>query len=410
MTRALHWAAAGSAALLLVATGCGGKRARPANAAVPVTTARVHRAPVPYSIAANGVVTPVQTATVAPQVDGLVLRVAFEEGQDVTQGQTLFAIDPRPYQAAYDQAAAALARDRAAAANAHREADRYTTLEQQSYVTVEQADLERTTAASADATVAADEAALATAKFNLGNTTIRAPIAGRTGGLIVRPGNIVHAASGTPLVVINQIKPILVRFAVPGGQLPLIQRYRAAGALPLSALPGASPVTLGGPPSGPDPAGGAAMGADPPGVTPADSVGTVHGTLSFIDNAVDTTTGTVMLKGLFPNAAGTLWPGAFVPVTLRLVVEANALVVPATAVLTGQQGTYVYVADSAGRAATRPVTVARTAPDLAVIATGLREGETVITGGQSRLTPGAQVAVRAPSDSGARAPRPHRKP
>jgi len=393
-----------SVALLLVA-GCAQKQSKAGGAPVPVTVTTARRVSVPYTVAANGTVMPLETANVASQVDGLVTDVTFREGQEVARGEVLFRIEPRPYLAAYRQALATLERDSATAANAQREVTRYDSLEKREYVTQEQADQIRSTAAVAEATVKADENAVAAARFNLDNTTIRAPIGGRTGGLLVRAGNLVHGASGTPLVVINAIHPILIRFAVPGSELPLIQRYGAGKALPVSAVPGRSPVgaeadtTLGNPTAaatGPAPA----LPADPPPSQSLLAVPMAQGGLSFIDNAVDTTTGTVMLKASFANKDGVLWPGQFASVTLRLFVEDNALVVPAQAVLTGQQGTYVYLVDSTGAARQRRVSVERSADTLAVIASGLRDGERVVTSGQSRLTPGARVAeVRRVSDS-----------
>ena len=384
--------AACCAALLLSA--CGQKQGKPAGAPIPVTVATAARATVPYTVAANGTVTPLQTATVAPQVDGIVTDVTFREGQEVVQGQVLFRIEQRPYLAAYRQALATLARDSATAANARREVVRYDSLEKREYVTQEQADQIRATAAAAEATVKADENAVEAARFSLDKTTIRAPIGGRTGSLLVRPGNVVHAASGTPLVVINQIRPILVRFAVPGSELPLIQRYGAEKALPVGAVPGRAPLeaatdTTLGAPTGPAPA----MPSDPPPSEALTGVPMAQGNLTFIDNAVDTTTGTVMLKASFPNKEGTLWPGQFAAVSLRLFEEEHALVIPAQAVLNGQQGTYVYLVDSTGAARQRRVGVERTADTLAVIAAGLKDGEQVVTSGQSRLTPGARVAT-----------------
>jgi len=364
--------------VLLAAAGCSGRKGKPDRPAVPVTIAPVRRMSLPYTLMANGLVTPLQTAIVAPQVDGIITEVSFREGQNVSPGQVLFQIEAQPYVAAYQQAQAMLARDSATAANARRDADRYDQLEQTDYVTKEQAEQQRATAAAAEGTAAADRAALATAKFNLDKTTIRAPIPGRTGSLLVRVGNVVHAAGATPLVVIDQIKPILVRFAVPGTELPLIQQYGARGALPVTATIGA-----------------ATGGSQPPRDPSADPLGA----LSFIDNAVDTTTGTLMLKATFPNTTGTLWPGQFVSVSLRLFDEQNALVVPAPAVLTGQQGTYVYVVDSAGSAQQRAVTVERTAEGMSVIAAGLSDGDRVVSEGQSRLTPGAKVTGRAGADS-----------
>ena len=257
-------------------------------------------------------------------------------------------MDPRPYQASYRQALAALARDKANAENARRESERYATLAQKDYVTKEQADQQRANAAATAATVAADEAQVSAAKFNLDNATIRAPISGRTGALLVKEGNLVHASGGTPLVVINQVSPILVRFAIPATQLPLLQKYGTGGGLAVVATPnsGSSQSVDPGPQavglnigrsdpgvaaqSGPPSDGGAPTGG--PGASPSTQLATLvnpeNGTLTFIDNAVDTTTGTVLLKASFPNPNQRLWAGEFVSTQLRLFVEQKALVVP----------------------------------------------------------------------------------
>jgi multidrug efflux system membrane fusion protein len=205
---------------------------------VAVTSAR--RAPVPYNLDANGIVTPIQSAAVASQVDGIITKVLFDEGQEVSRGQPLFQIDERPYLNAYDQALATLARDSATAANARKQVSRYAQLVEQRYVTREEGDQLEATSASSDATVRADRAAVANAKFNLENATVRAPISGKTGSLLVRVGNLVHGNGATPLVTINQVRPIMVRFAVPASQLPLILQYGAHGGLPVSAIPGGS--------------------------------------------------------------------------------------------------------------------------------------------------------------------------
>jgi len=474
------------------ASACGKKQQAAQKPAVPVAIATVRKAAVPFDVTANGTVAPMQTASVSSQVDGILTRVAFREGQEVEQGQVLFQVDPRPYAAAYNQAKANLQRDRASAAYAAAEAARYDSLVAKDYVTKEQADQQRTTAASANATVAADSALVAGAKFNFDNTTIRAPIAGRTGALLVREGNLVHGAAGTSLVVINQIRPILVQFAVPATTLPDIQKYSAAGPLPVTAYQaapqsnnppdsttgdqppgttvapppqqraaptqsnrgnGAGGGSAGGPPvlgggvtgghpgaapgapqssasqssaqgaaqgtaQGAGPAGagqvtdqtdangvsGNGLSGGPPGgsVTGATNMTVVPtgppigGTLSFINNAVDTATGTVLLKASFPNARGELWPGEYVATVLRLYVQQGALVVPTQAIMTGQQGTYVFVVDpQANTAKQRPVVIGRTADTLAVIYSGLAEGERVVTDGQSRLQNGAKVNVRA---------------
>ena len=210
------------------------------------------RADVPYDVQANGVVSPVSTSAITAQVDGLITHVYFREGQDVEKGAMLFQIEDRPYRAAYSQALANLARDKETNENAQKEVERYQSLVKQDYVTQEQADQQKATAGAALATVQADEAAVENAKFNLDNTKIRAPIAGRTGGLLVREGNVVHAGGTTPLVVINQVSPILVRFPVPSTDLPLIQKYGTTGQLPVTAMPGGARQTAqdtaGGPP------------------------------------------------------------------------------------------------------------------------------------------------------------------
>jgi multidrug efflux system membrane fusion protein len=375
---------------------------------VAVVAAR--RAPVPYTLDANGIVTPIQSAAVASQVDGIIIKVFFQEGQEVTRGQPLFQIDPRPYTNAYEQAAATLARDSATAANAKKQVNRYSKLVEQRYVTREEGDQLEATSAASDAVVRADRAAVANARFNLDNTTIRAPISGKTGSLLVRVGNLVHANGATPLVTINQVRPIMVRFAVPAAQLPLILQYGARGGLPVTAIPGgAAPSasltdsSVGAPVDAPaqlTPAGSPrdAAGNDPPPPSMTLGAAPAKGTLTFIDNAVDTTTGTVTLKATFDNTDGSLWSGQFASTTLRLFIEQNALVVPTQAVVTGQKGTYVYVIDG-DTAKQRPVSIERTAGGVAIVASGLTDGARVVTDGQSRLTPGARVLIRSPNDS-----------
>lgn len=397
--------AAASLGVLAGVGACSKAPARPPRPAIAVSVIPVKRTSVPYDIEANGIVTPMQTANVAPQVDGIIVDVDFSEGQEVTKGQVLFHLDPRPYQATYDQVAATLARDKATAAYAQSEFERYDALVKQGIVTREQADQLRANAQSAAATVQADQATLAAAKFNLDNCIVRAPISGRTGSLLVRTGNLVHAAGATPLVVINQVRPILVRFAVPATNLPQILHYGEQNgrpiALPVTAVPatGNAPGPAADTSASMDAGGGKAAGRQAVAIAKTDADGDSKGGLSMIDNAVDTTTATVMLKASFPNRGGTLWPGQFVGTTLRLFVEDSVLVLPTQAVVTGQQGTYVYVIDSSNTAQQRMVTVERTAAQLSVIASGVSEGERVVTDGQSRVTPGAQVTIgsREPS-------------
>lgn len=332
---------------------------------VPVSVTTVKRTPVPYLVTANGVAEPMQTVAVESQVSGILNRVTFAEGQEVQAGQVLFEIDSRPYVAVLGQTRGQLARDEAQAASARRDATRYAALVKEGYVTTSQADQAEAAAASAAATVASDHATVAKAELDVANCTIRAPISGRTGSLLVRQGNLVKANSEPPLVVINQIQPILVRFSVPQSQFPEIQRYyRGGNALLVRATP--------------------SEGSGVP----------LSGTLAFVDNNVDSTTGTVLLKARFANPEGTLWPGLYTNVVLQLYVDPNALTLPAPAVLTGQQGTYVFTIDSAGTAKQNPVRVARTVDSVTVIASGLKEGDRVIISGQSRLVPGSKVTIK----------------
>jgi membrane fusion protein, multidrug efflux system len=403
-------AAAGALAALalLGAAACSKKQPKPPATTVPVVVVSASRADVPFEVDANGVVAPVSTSAITAQVDGLITHVYFREGQEVEKGALLFQIEDRPYRAAYSQALANLARDKETNANAQKEVSRYQQLVKQDYVTQEQADQQKATAGAALATVQADEAAVETAKFNLDNTKIRAPIAGRTGGLLVREGNVVHAGGTTPLVVINQISPILVRFPVPATDLPLIQKYGASGQLPVTAVPAgtrqSAADTSGGPPGvSSDASTDQASGVDPSAVNLIAQLPPAHGTLYFIDNSVDTLTGTVMLKATFPNTERSLWAGQFVSATLHLFDEKNALVVPSEAVVTGQQGTYVYVVDSADQAQQRKVSVERMEGTVAIITAGLRDGEKVVRSGQSRLTSGAKVKIASAADTGSAA-------
>jgi multidrug efflux system membrane fusion protein len=357
--------AARIAALVLLAGAACSKKDPQRQPTVPVSVTTVKRVSVPFIVTANGVAEPMQTVAVESQVNGILNRVTFAEGQPVQVGQVLFEIDPRPYVAVLDQARAQLAKDQAMAASAQRDAARYASLVKEGYVTGSQADQAEAAAASAVATLAADRANIQKAALDVANTTIRAPISGRTGSLLVRQGNLVKANSTPPLVVINQIQPILVRFSVAQSQFPDIQRYyRGGNALQVRATP--------------------SEGSGVP----------LLGTLAFVDNNVDSTSGTVLLKARFSNPEGTMWPGQYMSVALQLYVDADALTLPAPAVLTGQQGTYVYTIDTAGIAKQRPVQVSRTVDSLTVITSGVTLGEQVIVDGQSRLIPGSKVAIK----------------
>jgi membrane fusion protein, multidrug efflux system len=350
---------------VLLTAGCSDPQP-PARSDVPVTVARVERRPVPAEINATGTVEPMQTVAVASQVGGILTHVGFREGDEVKRGQVLFRIDPRPYQAALQQAQAMLAKDRAQLVAADQDVKRYEALATKDYVTPQQFEQMKANAASLRASVSADQAAVENARLNLQYATIRAPIDGRAGALLLREGNLVRA-NGQTLVVVNQLRPILVRFAVPASNLPSIRQYQS-DSLAIHAQP-------------------------------ASGVGeTARGTLSFLDNAVDTTTGTILLKGLFPNTKGELWPGEFVNVALELFVQKDAVVAPAPAIVQSQKGTYVFVIRN-DTAHVRDVTVARTVGDLAIIGDGLAPGEMVVTDGQLRITPGAKVQIRGAPNS-----------
>jgi multidrug efflux system membrane fusion protein len=274
-------------------------------------------------------------------------------------------LDPRPFDLALKQAEAVLARDTAQAANAKIEVTRYTALLDRGLIPREQFDSVTANAAAMQATTGADEAAVETAKLNLQYTRITAPISGRAGSLMVHAGDVIRANDTTPMVTLNQITPINVTFPVPGKLLDQIRGYQAEAPLHVEAV-----VT----------------GAASP----------VEGRVTFIDNAIDPTSGTIKLKAVFDNPRRALWPGQFVNVRLRLTSDPRAIVAPATAVQTSQKGQYVYVVRDDKTVEMRPVEVARTVGDEAIVARGLEGGETVVTDGQLRLTPGAHVAVRPP--------------
>jgi len=348
-------------AIALVATAACGSHRGGAAQRVPVSVARVERRALPYELDANGTVEPIRSVDVLPQVGGTILHVNFAEGDEVAAGQILFELDPRPYRAALQQAEGALLRDLTQAQSAAREAARYKTLAATNTVTQEDYETKQSTADAAYAAVRSDSAAAAIARLNLEYATVRAPIGGRTGRLLLHEGNLVRAGSD-PLVSIVQMRPILVRFSVPAINLPAL-RARAGEQMKTIAMPA------------------------------RDSALAVQGMLSFVDNQVDSTTGNVLLKARFANHDGALWPGEFVGITLVLGVQNDAVVVPSQAVMQGQQGTYVFVVNNDGTATTQPITVERTLDSLSVIA-GVPAGALVVTDGQLKLTPNAKVDIR----------------
>lgn len=353
--------------------------------AVPVTVTRVQQKDVPIEVQVVGNVEAYVTVSVKAQVAGQLTEVFFKEGAFVKKGDKLFTIDPSVYDAQLNQAKANLAKDEAqlglSQANltrdeaqekyAQSEAKRYEEMLEKGLVSREQAEQYRTNAdavsaaasadraaiQSAEATVKATEAALENAKLMLGYTTIPSPLDGRTGNVSVKQGNVI-SANTTELLTITQVEPIYVTFSVPETQLGTIKLGQMVTAVPQDS-------------------------SSPPEV----------GTLTFTDNAVDQTTGTIRLKGTFPNSDHNLWPGEFVRVTLRLAMEKDALVVPNEAVQTGQDGSYVFVVKQDRTVESRPVvTGARVNQDL-VIEKGLQAGEVVVTEGQLRLAPGSRVQM-----------------
>ena len=353
-----------AAVLCVVVTTACEKPAPPVRPPVSVVVATSERGQAPYVISANGVVEPAQSVDVQSQVGGVLTAVHFREGDEVKAGQLLFEIDPRPYEAALRQAEAVLARDQATADNARRDADRFATLAQKDFVTKSQADQALSNAEALKAALESDKAVVANARFNLENASIKAPVTGKTGSLLVRLGNLVKPAAPPPLVVINQIHPILVRFAVNDRDLPLVHQYSRKGTLRALAIP-----------------------------TQGDST-PVAGRLTFIDNGVDTTTGTLTLKAQFENRDNRLWPGQFVRVGLELFVENNALLVPSEAVMTGQDGQFVYVVNDSSTVAMHPVKVSRAVGRFVLIESGLEAGSRVVVDGQSKLAPGSKVEVK----------------
>ena len=368
---------------------------------VPVVVTTVTQKDVPIDIQVIGNVEAYSTITVKAQAGGELTNVYFHEGDYVKKGDLLFTIDQRPFQAQLSQAEANLARDTAALSQAEAnlardvaqekfaqsQASRMDELFKAGVMSKEQTDQQRSSAdalsqavnadkaaiESAKAQIGAAKAAIDTAKVQLGYTTIRSPIDGRTGNLMVKQGNVV-AMNTTDLITIAEVQPIYVTFSVPEANLAEVKRYMADGKLPVT-------------------------------VTPQDDASRKEtGVLTFIDNTVDASTGTIKLKGTFQNTDRALWPGQFVRVTLRLTTQPNAIILPNQAVQTGQEGQFVYVVKSDRSVEFRPVvTGARVDQDL-VIEKGVQPGETVVTEGQLRLAPGSHIMLRDD-----RAPRPGRR-
>ena len=348
--------------IVLAVFACGKKKAPPAPPPAPVAAAPVAKRTIDVRVEATGTVEAGESAEVRAQVGGVITEIHFKEGAEVAKGAPLLTLDPRPYQLALRQADAKLTGDRAQLRNAEEQEARYAGLADQEYVTREAHDRMKTTVADLRGKVASDLAEVEQARLRLDWCTVRAPIAGRTGDLRVRLGNLV-AAGGEPLLTVNKLKPVRVAFTIPESDLAEVRKRAAlvSAGLPVSA----------------GPRGGT----------------TASGRLRFIDNAVDRATGTVLLKAEFANEDGALWPGQFVSVTLALDHRVDAVAAPDAAVQAGQNGEFVYVVED-GKARLQPVKTGPHADGFVVIENGLRAGETVVTDGQLRLFPGAPVAVK----------------
>jgi multidrug efflux system membrane fusion protein len=352
--------------LLLAAfsSGCSNEKSKNTiSAPIPVIVSTAIQKTVPLQLRAIGNVQAYSTVTIKSKVGGELVRVHFTEGQDVKKGDLLFTIDPRPYEAALKQAEANLQRDLAKTKSALEDARRYESLIQRQVVSPQQYEKVRSDADALEATVLADRAVLENAKIQLDYCSIRSPIDGRTGSLIVKQGNIIKADDAN-LVVINQIIPIDVVFSIPEQFLLEIKKYTASGKLQVEAL------------------------------VPMNEEKPEKGTVTFIDNAVDSQTGTIRLKGTFANRERKLWPGQFVNVVLTLTTEPNTIVVPSQAVQTGQEGQYIFVVKQDLTVESRPVVVGRTIDTETVIQKGLLVDEKVVTDGQLRLYPGAKVEIK----------------
>jgi membrane fusion protein, multidrug efflux system len=351
-------------AACLLLTSCSNEKQTPPPPAVPVLAATVVQKTVPVELKAIGNVEAYSTVNIKSRVGGQLVKVNFLEGQDVTQGQLLFVIDPRPYEAALAQAEANLAKDRALANKARADARRYAELIRKQFVSQQEYDQAKASAESLGATVQADQVAVQNARLMLSYCYIHAPISGRTGNLLAHMGNMIKADADTAMVVINQIQPIYVSFAVPQQDLPEIRKYMAQEKVPVQAV-------IGGDEKNPE-----------------------TGVLTFVNNTVDTATGTFQCKATFANANKRLWPGLFVNVVVQLATRPNAILVPSQAVQTRQEGQFVFVIKSDHTVEVRPVEVGHSIDNDVIVLKGLKPGEQVVTDGQLRLVPGAKVQIK----------------
>ena len=365
MTRVAHGIVMAVCAVSILATaGCAEKVEKPkGRPPALVVTAVASQQDLPLQLRAIGSMEASESVAVRTQISGELIKVAFREGQDVQKGALLFQLDPRNYQAALRKAEAALARDRAILANARKDYERYSQLVKDGIVTQEQAEGYRTRAESAAADVASDQAALDSAREQLAYCTIYSPISGRLGVLSVNRGNVVKA-NDTVLVTINKFAPIYAVFTIPEKELSDVKRYMSAGKVAVQAeVPGSGGISE-------------------------------KGVITFLDNSVDQTTGTIRLKAAFENSKKQLWPGQFVNLSITLATRKNAVVVPSQAVQTGQKGQFVFVVKPDATAEIRPVVAGTVLKGLTAIENGIRPGEQVVVDGQMRVVPGGKVEIK----------------
>lgn len=357
---------AASLAGALLLSSCSPKSANTKTAqtpGVPVLVAKAAKQDVPVEIQAVGAVQAYSFVSIRSQITDLIVKVHFNEGQEVKQGDLLFTLDQRPAEAALNQAKANLERDQAQMVNARLSFERTSNLFASKIASQSDYDSAEATYQSAQSTVGADAAAITNAQVNLDYTAIRSPIDGRTGNLIVKAGNVVKSPDDV-LVTITQTRPIYVAFATPEQYLPAIRRRASETTLPVATF------------------------------APGDTNDVAHGDLTFIDNSVDTNTGTILLKGTFSNENSILWPGQFVQATLTLSNLTGTTVVPSQALQAGQDGEFIFVVKPDDTVEARPVTAGIIYNGLQVVTSGLNPGETVVTDGQVRLKPGAKVSAK----------------
>jgi membrane fusion protein, multidrug efflux system len=359
-------------AICATLTGCGSKATKNAKAsgpppAVPVGVASVKQGDFNVYLTGLGSVEAFYTVSLKTRIDGQIMQVNFNEGQDVKKGDLLIVIDPRPYQVALEQAKANLQKDEAQLTNAKAQYDRNKVLYEQGVIAKQDLDTMQASFGTYEGTIAADKAAISNAELNLTYCYIKSPIDGRIGLRQVDPGNYVTAAGGTPMVVITQLHPIAVVFTIPQEQLQTVREHMRSGSLVVDAY------------------------------SQDDQKKLATGKLQTIDNQIDATTGTAKLKAVFDNPDSMLWPNEFVNAHLLLETRKDAVTAPASAILRGPEGSFAYVVDANNTVQMRPVQVALTQGSTVVVASGLQNGDNVVTDGQEKLQAGSRVAPQAPA-------------